>query len=63
MFYGQQYKVVKFDKQDLTEGFTTEVDPADTTASPGGWHVAGSNSYTTTRGNNVVAYKTSTTGS
>ncbi|KDQ21544.1 hypothetical protein BOTBODRAFT_99893 [Botryobasidium botryosum FD-172 SS1] len=56
------YNVLKFDKQDLREGFTVETNPADTVASPNGWHVAGSTSYTTTRGNNVVAYKTSNTG-
>ncbi|KDQ15334.1 hypothetical protein BOTBODRAFT_131082 [Botryobasidium botryosum FD-172 SS1] len=56
------YKVIAFDKQDPTEGFTVETDPADKIASPGGWHVAGSNTYTTTRGNNVVAYKSSSIG-
>lgn len=57
-----QYRVVSLDKQDLTEGFSVVTNPADTLASPDGWHVAGSNSYNATRGNNVVAYKTNTSG-
>ncbi|KDQ13806.1 hypothetical protein BOTBODRAFT_361187 [Botryobasidium botryosum FD-172 SS1] len=56
------YNVVKYDKQDLTEGFTIEKDPAHTLASPGGWHVVGSTTYNATRGNNLIAYKTSNTG-
>ncbi len=36
---------------------TLEVDPADPTASPLGWHDTGAQQYTITRGNNVHAYE------
>ena len=38
------------------DGRTVVSNPANTTASPQGWHSTGSTSYTTTRGNNVHAY-------
>ncbi|KAJ7087425.1 Fungalysin metallopeptidase-domain-containing protein [Mycena epipterygia] len=37
------------------DGFETSTDPADTTASPSGWHTVGTSSTTTTAGNNGIA--------
>ncbi|KAG8930594.1 hypothetical protein FRC02_004015 [Tulasnella sp. 418] len=54
------YRVIPFNKNDPTTGFSLVTDPADTTASPNGWHKVGSTTYTTTQGNNVVAYKGTT---
>ncbi|KAG9074930.1 hypothetical protein FRC06_010373, partial [Ceratobasidium sp. 370] len=51
------YHVVPFVKQDTTKGYATVTDPADTVSSPNGWHTG-----TATAGNNVVSYKSSTTG-
>jgi extracellular elastinolytic metalloproteinase len=53
------YRVVPLNHQDLTGGFQLLTDPADTTASPKGWHTVGSTTYTVTRGNNVNAYYSS----
>ncbi|PVG04499.1 putative extracellular elastinolytic metallo proteinase precursor [Serendipita vermifera] len=46
--------------QDVTQGYNTYVDPADTGASPNGWHTVGSTTSTDTSGNNVISYKGST---
>ncbi|CCA66744.1 probable extracellular elastinolytic metalloproteinase precursor [Serendipita indica DSM 11827] len=46
--------------QDVTKGYNNYVDPADTGASPNGWHTVGSTTSTDTSGNNVVSYKGST---
>ncbi|KAG8988534.1 hypothetical protein FRB90_002689 [Tulasnella sp. 427] len=55
------YRVVPFTKQDPTwSGFSLLTDPQDTTVSPYGWHKDSTSSYTTTRGNNVNAYHSST---
>ncbi|KAG9119736.1 hypothetical protein FRC07_005084 [Ceratobasidium sp. 392] len=51
------YLVVPFTKQDPTTGFSTVTNPQDTVSSPNGWHTG-----TATAGNNVVAYKGSTSG-
>ncbi|KAF9008256.1 Fungalysin metallopeptidase-domain-containing protein [Cyathus striatus] len=56
------YKVLPLTKEYLTQGFETLTDPQDTTASPQGWHSDGTTSTTTTAGNNVIAYKSSTSG-
>ncbi|KAG8978845.1 hypothetical protein FRB90_008299, partial [Tulasnella sp. 427] len=50
------YRVVEWSKQDPTQGFTLEQDPADKVASPNGWHVDSSGEHAETRGNNVIAY-------
>ncbi|KAG8765972.1 hypothetical protein FRC12_007167 [Ceratobasidium sp. 428] len=49
------YHVVPFVKQDITQGYSTQTNPADTTSSPSGWHTG-----TETAGNNVVSYKGAT---
>ncbi|KAG8967234.1 hypothetical protein FRB90_010900, partial [Tulasnella sp. 427] len=52
------YRAVPWTSQDPTwSGFQVFTDPADTTASPNGWHQDSAGSYQETRGNNVVAYK------
>ncbi|TRM62266.1 peptidase M36, partial [Schizophyllum amplum] len=51
------YTVVPINKQDPTEEQETLEDPADSTASPNGWHSDGTTETTDTSGNNVVAYK------
>ncbi|KAG8698934.1 hypothetical protein FRC09_006934 [Ceratobasidium sp. 395] len=51
------YHVVPFEKQDTREDYRTVTNPADTTSSPSGWHTG-----TTTAGNNVISYKSSTSG-
>ncbi|KAG8743260.1 hypothetical protein FRC10_012304 [Ceratobasidium sp. 414] len=51
------YHVVPFVKQDTTEGYSTVTNPGDSVSSPNGWHTG-----TATAGNNVVSYKSSTTG-
>ena len=48
--------------QDVTKGYNNYADPADTGASPNGWHTVGSTTSTDTSGNNVVSYKGSVTG-
>ncbi|KIM37287.1 hypothetical protein M413DRAFT_276637 [Hebeloma cylindrosporum] len=53
------YKVLPITKRTLPEGLETLVNPQDVLASPSGWHLSGG---TTTTGNNVVSYKSSTTG-
>ncbi|KAG8799797.1 hypothetical protein FRC17_007043, partial [Serendipita sp. 399] len=58
---GASYVAVDPRVQDVTKGYETYVDPADTGASPNGWHTIGSTTSTDTSGNNVVAYKGSTT--
>ncbi|KAF8751455.1 Fungalysin metallopeptidase (M36) [Rhizoctonia solani] len=55
------YRVVPFTSQDPEDGFTTVTDPHDTVASPNGWHQYGTTTTTSTSGNNVLAYKGSTT--
>ncbi|PPQ79236.1 hypothetical protein CVT24_007530 [Panaeolus cyanescens] len=51
------YRVLPVQKEILTEGFETVSNPADTAASPNGWHNTGSGDSTTTSGNNAVAFK------
>ncbi|KIM34310.1 hypothetical protein M408DRAFT_93800 [Serendipita vermifera MAFF 305830] len=46
--------------QDVTKGYKTFTNPADTLASPNGWHTIGSTTSTDTSGNNVISYKGST---
>ncbi|KAI3595095.1 putative extracellular elastinolytic metalloproteinase precursor [Moniliophthora roreri] len=47
------YKVVPIQKQTITEGLETLVDPQNLFSSPGGWH---SNDTFDTSGNNVIVY-------
>ncbi|KAH9030752.1 Fungalysin metallopeptidase-domain-containing protein [Lactarius pseudohatsudake] len=54
------YLVLPFNQEVLTQGFQTLTDPQDLTASSLGWHNDGTNSTTTTAGNNVFAAKGST---
>ncbi|CAE6394155.1 unnamed protein product [Rhizoctonia solani] len=54
------YRVVPFNLQDPTKGYSVQTDPADTTASPNGWHTVGSTTTTDTSGNNVIAFKSTT---
>ncbi|KAF7348902.1 Extracellular metalloproteinase [Mycena venus] len=54
------YLVLPITKEVLTQGFQTLTDPADTVASPKGWHWTGTTTSTTTSGNNVLTYKGST---
>ncbi|KAF8970318.1 Fungalysin metallopeptidase-domain-containing protein [Flammula alnicola] len=51
------YRVSPLQKETLTQGFENLTDPQDLTASPDGWHSTGTTSYTTTAGNNAIAYK------
>ncbi|KAF9057048.1 Fungalysin metallopeptidase-domain-containing protein [Panaeolus papilionaceus] len=51
------YRVLPIQKEILTDGFETLTNPADTSASPMGWHNTGSGESS---GNNAVAYKGST---
>ncbi|TFK34236.1 Fungalysin metallopeptidase-domain-containing protein [Crucibulum laeve] len=53
------YRVLPITKKIITEGLETLTNPQDLTSSPYGWHSVGTTNYTTTEGNNVVAYKTS----
>ncbi|KAJ3513999.1 hypothetical protein NLJ89_g2624 [Agrocybe chaxingu] len=55
----KQYVVLPTQKQVLTEGFETLTDPQDLLASPLGWHATLNASFTTTAGNNAIAFKTS----
>ncbi|CCA75065.1 probable extracellular elastinolytic metalloproteinase precursor [Serendipita indica DSM 11827] len=59
---GASYLAVDPRVQDVTKGYKTFTSPADTTASPNGWHKVGSTVSTDTSGNNVISYKGSTTG-
>ncbi|GLB39398.1 putative fungalysin metallopeptidase (M36) [Lyophyllum shimeji] len=54
------YRVLKINKEVLTQGFETVVDPQDPIASPKGWHTVGNTNYTTTTGNNAFAFIGST---
>ncbi|KAF9458835.1 Fungalysin metallopeptidase-domain-containing protein [Collybia nuda] len=54
------YLVLPITKEILTQGFETLTDPQDTVASPQGWHSTGTTSTTATDGNNILAYKSST---
>jgi extracellular elastinolytic metalloproteinase len=57
------YRVVPLTSQDLTEvGFSLVTDPFDKIASPNGWHQVGTTVYKETRGNNVISFKKSQTG-
>ena len=56
-----QYRVLPITKETLLEGFENLVDPQNPAASPDGWHSDGTTSTTTTSGNNIIAYKGSTT--
>ncbi|KAG9058167.1 hypothetical protein FS842_000921 [Serendipita sp. 407] len=58
---GASYLAVDPQVQDVTQGYQVYTDPADTAASPNGWHTIGSTTSTDTSGNNVVSYKGSTT--
>lgn len=51
------YLVLPIQKQVLTQGFETLKDPFDSFSSPLGWHSDGKSNYTTTTGNNVIAFK------
>ncbi|KAF9486175.1 hypothetical protein BDN70DRAFT_916399 [Pholiota conissans] len=55
------YLVLPIQKEILTQGFETLVDPADPLSSPFGWHSTGGANSTTTAGNNAVAFKGSQT--
>ncbi|KAF9446061.1 hypothetical protein P691DRAFT_794998 [Macrolepiota fuliginosa MF-IS2] len=57
------YLVLPIQKQILTQGFETLVDPYDATASPLGWHSTGTTNSTTTTGNNAMTYKDTTESS
>ncbi|CAG7847124.1 Extracellular metalloproteinase MEP; AltName: Full=Elastinolytic metalloproteinase MEP; AltName: Full=Fungalysin MEP; Flags: Precursor [Serendipita indica DSM 11827] len=59
---GASYVAVDPQVQDITKGYNTYTNPADTVASPNGWHQVGSTVSTDTSGNNVISYKGSTTG-
>ncbi|KAJ3559512.1 hypothetical protein NP233_g11246 [Leucocoprinus birnbaumii] len=54
------YLVLPIQKQILTQGFETLTDPFDSFSSPLGWHSDGTTNYSTTTGNNVIAYKDTT---
>ncbi|CAA7257401.1 unnamed protein product [Cyclocybe aegerita] len=56
------YLVLPAQKQVLTEGFEILTDPQDFQASPLGWHATQNASFTTTTGNNAIAFKTSQSG-
>ncbi|KAI0047320.1 hypothetical protein FA95DRAFT_1268515 [Auriscalpium vulgare] len=57
------YHVLPISKETLLQGFEDLVDPQDPEASPDGWHSDGTTANTTTTaGNNVIAYKSTTTG-
>ncbi|KAF8756819.1 Fungalysin metallopeptidase (M36) [Rhizoctonia solani] len=56
------YRVVPFTSQSPDDGFSTVTDPQDTVSSPNGWHQYGTTSTTSTSGNNVISYKSSTSG-
>ncbi len=52
------YRVLPWPTESPSHGnFALVSDPEDTTASREGWHSTGTQSYTTTRGNNVWAYR------
>ncbi|ELU37468.1 metalloprotease MEP2 [Rhizoctonia solani AG-1 IA] len=51
------YRVVPLNVQDPEKGYSVQTDPADTTASPNGWHQTGSTTTSNTSGNNVISYK------
>ncbi|KAJ7895239.1 Fungalysin metallopeptidase-domain-containing protein [Mycena olivaceomarginata] len=51
------YLVLPIQKEILTQGFQTLVDPQDTLASPDGWHSDGTTTTTTTAGNNAISFK------
>ncbi|KAL0948150.1 hypothetical protein HGRIS_010766 [Hohenbuehelia grisea] len=51
------YRVLPITKEVPTDGFETLTNPADTVASPSGWHSDGTTSTTTTSGNNAIAFK------
>ncbi|TEB21331.1 hypothetical protein FA13DRAFT_140775 [Coprinellus micaceus] len=54
------YRVLPIQKQDLPEGLELLTNPHDTVASPQGWHYTSTGTTTTTAGNNVIAYKGTT---
>ncbi|CAE6456393.1 unnamed protein product [Rhizoctonia solani] len=57
------YRVTPFTSQDLTDaGFITVTDPYDKIGSPNGWHQYGATTTTSTSGNNVLSYTSSTSG-
>ncbi|KAF9446979.1 hypothetical protein P691DRAFT_793972 [Macrolepiota fuliginosa MF-IS2] len=53
--------VLLITKRSIPEGIETLTDPADLMVSPYGRHAPSTTNYTTTSGNNVVAYKASST--
>ena len=53
--YAQPFESPSHAGDEFTDGRTFEVNPADPTASPLGWHDDGTVQYTITRGNNVHA--------
>ncbi|KAF8149332.1 Fungalysin metallopeptidase-domain-containing protein [Crassisporium funariophilum] len=52
------YRAIPITKGSLLDGFETLIDPQNIDSSPAGWHTYGNNTFTTTEGNNVVAYRT-----
>ena len=56
------YRVLPISKEYPTQGFETLTNPEDTTASPSGWLNDGTTTYTNTQGNNIISYKSSTSG-
>lgn len=54
------YRVLPIQKEYPTEGFEDLADPQDSISSPSGWHSDGTTTTTKTLGNNVNAYKSST---
>ncbi|KAG8831426.1 hypothetical protein FRC17_003162, partial [Serendipita sp. 399] len=54
------YLAVDPQVQDVTKGYLVATNPADTAASPNGWHTVGGTTTTDTSGNNVISYKGST---
>ncbi|KAJ7214927.1 Fungalysin metallopeptidase-domain-containing protein [Mycena pura] len=54
----EQYTVLPIPGDEVPpNGFKTLTDPADTTASPSGWHTVKTSSTTTTAGNNCMVFK------
>ncbi|KAG8686535.1 hypothetical protein FRC11_008799, partial [Ceratobasidium sp. 423] len=54
------YRVIPFTSQDPQDGFEVIADPHDPISSPNGWHQYGTTTTTSTSGNNVISYESST---
>ncbi|KAG8688056.1 hypothetical protein FRC08_011642 [Ceratobasidium sp. 394] len=50
------YRAVPFGIQNPEKGYSVQIDPADKTASPDGWHRSGNSDTNSTSGNNVIAF-------